>query len=257
MTPADFFAARVQHAPLEALPSANGFDLNAAYTMEAELMRLREADGHKAVGRKVGFASKAMWRILKLETLVWAHMFEDTVVHAAQGAAAFRVSHLCSPKIEPEIVVKLRASVRGPALASIEWIALGFEIVDCPYPEWKFQPVDFVAAWGLHAGLIVGAPMAVTAANMEVLAQQLADFKLTLSCNGQFKEEGAGKNSLRSPALCVEELARAAAARGDALEAGELISTGSLTNALAIAGGEEWVAELNGLPLESLRVQFT
>jgi 2-keto-4-pentenoate hydratase len=132
---------------------------------------------------------------------------------------------------------------------------LGFEIVDCPYPDWKFTPVDFVAAWGLHAGLIVGQRQPVT--DVETLAGQLADFKLALSRNNELVEEGAGKNCLRSPALCLEELTRAAAARGDALQPGEIISTGSLTNAQPIAPGEEWRAELNGLPLASLRVHFT
>ena len=38
-------------------------------------------------------------------------------------------------------------------LASVEWLALGFEIVDSVFADWKFQPADFVAAFGLHAAL--------------------------------------------------------------------------------------------------------
>jgi 2-oxo-3-hexenedioate decarboxylase len=252
MNAVDFLAARSGQTLIDSLPSANGFDLDTAYAMESEIMRLRASAGHAAVGRKVGFANKALWRILKLETVVWAHMFEDTVQHAEQGAAELSISHLRAPKIEPEIVMQLRDPAAG--LAGVEWVALGFEIVDCPYPDWKFTPVDFVAAWGLHAGLIVGPKRPVT--DLETLGQQLADFKLALSCNNTFVEEGAGKNCLRSPALCLEELARAAAKRGDPLRAGEIISTGSLTDAKPIIAGEEWRAELNGLPLASLRVQF-
>lgn len=253
MTAVDFLAARSGQGPIDSLPSTNGFDLDAAYAMESEIKRLREAAGHPVVGRKVGFANKALWRILKLETIVWAHMFEDTVRHADQGVAELPVSHLRAPKIEPEIVVKLRDPEAG--LSGVEWVALGFEIVDCPYPDWKFTPVDFVAAWGLHAGLIVGQRRPVS--EVETLSRQLADFKLSLLRNNVFVEEGAGKNCLRSPALCIEELVRAAAKRGDPLRPGEIISTGSLTDAKPIAAGEEWRAELNGLPLSSLRVQFT
>jgi 2-oxo-3-hexenedioate decarboxylase len=107
----------------------------------------------------------------------------------------------------------------------------------------------------LHAGLVVGQKRPV--ADIETTTHQLADFKLALFRNNVLVEEGAGKNCLRSPALCLEELTRAAAVRGDSLQAGEIISTGSLTNAQPIAAGEEWRAELNGLPLASLRVQFT
>ena len=39
-----------------------GFDLNTAYEVEEKLKQFREADGHRAVGRKVGYANKAMWR---------------------------------------------------------------------------------------------------------------------------------------------------------------------------------------------------
>src|SRR6185436_16839388 len=98
MTAEDFLAARSGQSSIDSLPSANGFDLDAAYAIESEIMRLREAAGHAVVGRKVGFANKAMWRILKLETVVWAHMFEDTVQHADQGVAEVSISHLRAPK---------------------------------------------------------------------------------------------------------------------------------------------------------------
>ena len=42
-------------------PSARpGFDLNMAYDVEATLKQFREASGHKPVGRKVGYANKAL-----------------------------------------------------------------------------------------------------------------------------------------------------------------------------------------------------
>lgn len=257
MTPSEFLKARSSQLSIEALPSANGFDLDAAYAMELEVMRLRQSAGAVVIGRKVGYANKAMWRALKLNTLVWAHMFDDTVHKAPQGSFELPLGRYRSPKIEPEIVIKVRDPQHGCGLLTAEWIALGFEILDNPYPEWKFQPVDFVAAWGLHVGLIVGEPLDVTSANIDQLTNQLADFKISLFCNNELVEEGAGKNSLRSPALCLEELARASSERNDPLQAGEIISTGTLTTAQPIRLGEEWRAELNGLPLEPLRVRFT
>jgi len=42
-------------------PSARpGFDLNTAYAVESTLERFRESEGHRAVGRKVGYANKAI-----------------------------------------------------------------------------------------------------------------------------------------------------------------------------------------------------
>src|SRR6187399_2616708 len=84
-------------------PSARGgFDLDAAYAVERELSRRRRAQGRTIVGRKVGYANKAVWRALKLETLVWADMYDDTVRHAPQNDATLSVAPLVAPKIEPE-----------------------------------------------------------------------------------------------------------------------------------------------------------
>jgi 2-oxo-3-hexenedioate decarboxylase len=256
MTAGDFLKARSSHLSIEALPSSNGFDLDAAYAIESEIKRLREAEGAVVAGRKVGYANRAMWRILKLDTLVWAHMFEDTVHMAPKGIFELPITQYRSPKLEPEIVIKVKDPGAGDGLAATEWIALGFEILDNPYPDWKFQPVDFVAAWGLHVALIVGKKLEVTASNIETLTSQLGDFKLLLLRNNVLVEEGSGKNSLRSPALCLTELAHASAHRNDPLRPGEIISTGTLTDAQTILPGEEWRAEPNGLPLESLSLQF-
>src|SRR5580692_3590759 len=80
-------------------PSARGagFDLAAAYAVEAELVRTRRASGHRTVGRKVGFANRALWRVLKLETLVWAHMYDDTVRYARNGVASLSLEPMRSP----------------------------------------------------------------------------------------------------------------------------------------------------------------
>src|SRR6266404_3608435 len=91
------------------LPSERpGFDLGSAYQVEATLKKIREAAGSRAVGRKVGYANKAMWRILKLETLVWAHMYDDTVHYSDRNSAALSIANPRSLKIEPEIVFGLR-----------------------------------------------------------------------------------------------------------------------------------------------------
>ncbi|MFY9903771.1 MAG: hypothetical protein WAK62_01415, partial [Terriglobales bacterium] len=85
-----------------------GFDLNAAYAVEATLRQWRETGSAKAIGRKVGYANKAMWRVLKLETLVWAHMYDDTVHYSDGNSSTLSLAHPRSLKVEPEIVFGLR-----------------------------------------------------------------------------------------------------------------------------------------------------
>jgi 2-oxo-3-hexenedioate decarboxylase len=240
-----------------------GFDLDAGYSVEAELVRMRRASGRTTVGRKVGYANKAVWRALKLETLVWAHMYDDTVTYAVDTAASLDIARMHAPKIEPEIVFKLRAPLAAGAdavqvLGAVEWLALGFEIIDCPFAGWTFQPADFVAAFGLHAALVVGDPRPIDSTTAPLLVEQLAQFTVRLTKNGEAVAEGSGKNSLRSPALCLAELASAIARRmpDEPLAAGELVSSGTLTESQPIAAGESWTATADGIDLPPLNLSI-
>ncbi len=253
-------------------PSARpGFDLNTAYEVEATLKRFREAAGHKAVGRKVGYANKAMWRVLKLETLVWAHMYDDTVHCSDRNSATLTLAHPRSLKIEPEIVFGLKqpivaegaegaaAAAAAAALASTDWLAMGFEIIDCPFPEWQFQPGDFVASFGLHAALVIGERVEVRQDCIAALMDELPRFKVRVSKNGEFVEEGSGRNCLRSPALCLAELSAAIVRRfpTQPLRAGEIVSSGTLTAGHPAGRGDLWTVEVEGLSLPSLTLRLT
>ena len=279
-------AAYAERRALATPPSSrDGLDLPTAYAIERELVRMRGAAGHRSVGVKVGYANKALWRALKLETLVWAHMYDDTVRYAHGNAAALSLARTISPRIEPEIVFKMKAPIGAgiteavaagiteavaagiteavAALQAVEWLALGFEIIDCPYADWKYQPADFVAAYGLHAALIVGEPHPVTAANISELVEQLPTFKVRLSRDGMSERaddiEGSGRNSLRSPALCLAELASAMAKQEGAepLAAGDLVSSGTLTDSTPIQPGATWTASVEGIALSTLTLTLT
>ena len=256
-----------------------GFDLNTAYEVEATLKQFREAGGHRAVGRKVGYANKAMWRVLKLETLVWAHMYDDTVHYSDRNAATLTIAHPRSLKIEPEIVFGLKQPIvtegaegvdaAAAALASADWLAVGFEIIDCPFPEWQFQPSDFVASFGLHAALVIGERTQVRPDGIAALVDELPRFKVRMSCsnssrsasskNGEFVEEGSGRNSLKSPALCLAELSAAIVRRfpTEPLRAGEIVSSGTLTAGHPTDRGDLWTVEVEGLSLPPLTLRLT
>jgi 2-keto-4-pentenoate hydratase len=247
-------------------PSARlGFDLNAAYDVEAKLKQFREAAGHRAVGRKVGYAKKAMWRALKLETLVWAHMYDHTVHFSDTNSATLTVEHPRSLKIEPEIVfgvsrqIAAESSAAASALRSTDWLALGFEIIDCPFPQWKFQPSDFVASFGLHRALVIGEKIPVRPELIPTLVDELGRFKVRTVKSGEFVEEGSGKNSLNSPALCLAELSAAIAKRSPShpLSAGEIVSSGTLTAGHLTGKGDAWTAEVEGISLPSLTLRMT
>ena len=265
----ELVAAYAERRPLAVPPSTrDGLDLTTAYAVEGELVRMRREAGRTTTGVKVGFANKAVWRVMKLDTLVWAHIYDDTVRYANANEATLSLAQMISPKIEPEIVFKLKSPLAAgvtdaaTALEAVEWLALGFEIIDCPYADWKFQPADFVAAYGLHAALVVGDPLIVTPSHIPALAEQLPTFKVRLAKNGDVVDEGLGRNSLRSPALCLAELATAmsrASATQDGTEplaAGDLVSSGTLTESTLIQRGAMWTASVEGIDLPTLTLSL-
>src|SRR4029077_10782487 len=170
------------------------------------------------------------------------------------------LAHSRSLKIEPEIVFGLKQPIiaegldAAAALESAEWLAMGFEIIDCPFPDWRFQPSDFVASFGLHAALVIGERVQVRTDSSATLVDQLARFKVRMSKNGEFVEEGSGRNCLKSPALCLAELGAAVVRRfpSEPLRAGEIVSSGTLTAGHLTDRGDLWKVEVEGLALPPL-----
>jgi 2-oxo-3-hexenedioate decarboxylase len=239
-----------------------GLDLDSAYAVEGAIAHARRSSGHQTAGWKVGYANRAMWPALNLDTLVWAHVYDDTVRYADWNDAKLSIASMLSPKIEPAIVFKLARTAASSdpiaVLEATEWYALGFEIIDCVFPDWKFQPADFVAARGLHAALVIGEPVYVEPEDIAQLVTDMAAFTVRLLRNNAMVEEGAAENALKSPVLCVAELGEALKRRGgEMLQAGDVISTGTLTTALPIAAGEVWIASLSGIPPSSLTLRIT
>ncbi|MCQ9191790.1 hypothetical protein LXF07_25105, partial [Escherichia coli] len=74
-------------------------------------------------------------------------------------------------------------------LSSIGWVALGYEIVQSIYPDWKFAASDTVAAFGLHGAMLIGEPHPVSS-NAEAWMKQLSDFDVELACSGDVVDRG-------------------------------------------------------------------
>ena len=131
----EFIEARENGLPIAERPSDrdSSFSLAEAYAIGAELVRLR---GKATKGRKVAFASKAMWRKLGIETVVWGPIYEDTLFYTSGNYIELSLNGLVAHKLEPEILFKLKEppatgiETAREVLESVEWLALGFELVE-------------------------------------------------------------------------------------------------------------------------------
>ena len=138
---------------------------------------------------------------------------------------------------------------------ALDWIAPGFEVVQSHLPDWKFKAADTVADGGLHARLIVGRkiPVAEIAASASELTQRLASARVSLRRNGALVEEGAGANVLDSPFHALHHflVALRQCPGAPELMAGDVVTTGTWTDAWPLQAGDHWTADFSS-PLSSL-----
>ena len=240
------------------------FSVADGYAVLHDIETRRRARGWQPVGRKIGFTNRTIWPRYGVYQPMWAHVWTRTVHFARDGEASLPLQSFVQPRIEPEVVFKLKGPVPltndpDAVLASVEWIAPGFEIVQSHFPDWKFAAADCAAAFGLHGALVVGAPVAVTDANRAALAAALPAFEVTLSRGEAVIDQGVGSNVLDSPALALAHLARLLAAQPQApkLAAGEIVTTGTITDAWPVAAGEVWSSDYGALGLDGLTLRFT
>ena len=240
------------------------FDEAAAYQVNAELYRRRVARGERPIGRKIGFTNRTIWPEYGVYTPMWAHVYDTTVQFFDGNGGTQKIGHLAQPRIEPEILLHFRSSPAGATteteiLACIDWIAHSVEIVQSHFADWKFKAADTAAAFGLHGALMVGPPRPIAdLGTPEELIQKLRTFKISLAKNGEVQSHGGGFNVLDSPLLAFAHLQTVLKGlpQFEPVQAGEIVTTGTLTAALPIEPGQTWSTEFDGLGLDGLRIQF-
>lgn len=238
-------------------------DIAQAYAASALVHQHRLTQGATPVGRKIGFTNPDMWDAYGVRQPIWSHVYDRTVEYVEDGATArCALDRFTEPKIEPEIVLHLGrdpddAIDLAALLACIDWIAHGFEVVQCHFPGWQFRAADAIVDGALHARLLVGPRTATAKLGGTLLADQ-SRFRVRLLRDATEVEEGGGANVLGSPVQALAHLVATLAAQPDAprLRAGELITTGSLTRAWPVKPGETWSTTLTGIGLPGISVRF-
>lgn len=239
------------------------FDIAQGYAVQHEILTRRQAQGWQPVGRKIGFTNRSIWPRYNVDRPLWAHVWSRTLHFAENGSAEISLAPFAQPRIEPEVVFKLRGNIPvtddpNVVLESVEWIAAGFEIVQSHFPIWKFKAPDCAAGFGLHDALVVGRPVTVDANNRRALVGLLESFTLTLRLGDQVMETGTGAVVLGNPALALAYLAGVLAEQPQfpALAAGEIVTTGTLTDALPITPGEVWFSDYGLLGVQGIKILF-
>ncbi|AEG92802.1 2-keto-4-pentenoate hydratase [Ramlibacter tataouinensis] len=244
-------------------PAPSGLDLDTAYEHALTVRRLRMARGERPRGFKVGFTNRGIWPRYNVFAPIWGTVWDGTLAFC-EGEGELALAGTCQPRLEPEAVFGLAATPPPAASdqqlwACLAWVAPGFEVVQSHLPDWKFAAGDTVADGGLHARLLVGrrVPVREVAPDAASFGRRLAAAQVALHKNGQRVEQGAGRNVLDGPLQALQHFVRALRACPGApdLQPGDVVTTGTWTDAWPVAPGERWSAEFDA-PLAPLTVRF-
>ena len=209
------------------------------------------------IGRKIGFTNRNIWNIYDVDQPIWGSITTSSVSFFESNFMKIDLSQFCEPRIEPEIVVCLKQKPKhgseNPEIY-LDWIAPGFEIVDSIYPNWKFSLTDAIASGGLHGCLVVGKKFEVN----DQTEQNLIDVEVSLYKDGRLEEAGTGANVLDGPVSAIRYLHSGLSRirNQDALSAGNIITTGTMTDAKPIYPNEKWIAKFDGVVGTELNLEF-
>ena len=209
------------------------------------------------IGRKIGFTNRNIWNIYNVDQPIWGPITTNSISFFESNFLKIDVSKFCEPRIEPEIVVCLKQTPKDGSEKTeiyLDWIAPGFEIVDSIYPNWKFSLTDAIVSGGLHGCLAVGKKFKVN----DRIERDLINVGVSLYRGGKLEEEGTGANVLDGPVSAIRYLHSGLSKikNQDFLSAGDIITTGTMTDAKPIYPNEKWIAKFDGVVESELTLEF-
>jgi 2-keto-4-pentenoate hydratase len=213
--------------------------LDEAYRIQLGMVARRVAAGERQIGWKVGLTAPAIQQQFGFHEPVFG-----CILDSRPSGHVFRPGELIRPGFEPELCLRVRETLRGEVDAAAVRRA-----IDAVYPALEIIETrgDFTAQIALAMAdnaqqktVVLGGPMALADLAPEGVAA-------TVRINGEVMATGRGDAVLGNPLNSVIWLARKLAEFGRAIEAGEIIMSGSFTRQFPIAPGDRVEVEFAGV----------
>ncbi|GAB3432152.1 2-oxo-3-hexenedioate decarboxylase [Massilia solisilvae] len=225
-------------------------DWDDAYAIQDEIKRRKIARGARIVGLKAGLTSHAKMKQMGVETPVFGFLADYFAI--PEGGEA-NMAELIHPKVEPEIAFVTKAPLKGPGchigtvLAATDFVMPAIEVIDSRYRDFKFDLKSVVADNCSSSRFVVGGRMT------PVDKLDLRTLGVVMEKNGQVVSLGAGAAVLGHPAAAIAMLANQLGARGEEIPAGTLILSGGVTEAVAVAAGDNITLRIQDLGSVGMR----
>ncbi len=228
------------------------------YAVQAAWIKLKESEGRKVIGRKVGLTSRAMQDAMKIDEPDFGTLLDDMVF---ENGATIPAADFIDPRVEVEITFVLKKDLFGDDLSvedvldatdyivpSLELIAARSHRVD-PETGYTRKVYDTISDNAANAGIIVGD---VRSDPRDVDMRWAGSI---LYRNGIVEETGLGAGILDHPARGIIWLAKRFAPHGIKLDAGQYIMSGSFTRPVVARAGDQFAADFG--PLGTVELGFS
>lgn len=256
MTDAQTFAKAIaerhrkrERFTLETPPGRAG-DMGFAYDVQDALVPLLAGGTPRVAGYKIGLTTPRMQAMCGIDEPIVGVVLAQRLQTAPARVAAGAYVRL---GVESEIALRIARPFPAGEIAAeqaldyVDGVCAAFELVDdsgADYARLAAAPLVADNAW--NAGLVLGPAQAPGGPG------SLKGLKGVLRRDGEVVDEGTSSDVLGDPANALAWVVRHLARRGQALQAGQWVSTGSIVPTKFVAPGQTWRFEVEGLaPVEA------
>ena len=219
-------------------------DLASAYAVQDEVLRRKVAAGEKVIGVKLGLTSRAKQQRMNVHAPLTGWLTDKMVVEAGVPVPQGELIH---PRAEPELVFVLGAPLEGPgvtaatAMEAVDRVYAGVEIIDSRYRNFRFTLPDVVADNASSAKFYIGG-VGLTPGELDLALEAVL-----VEVDGQVVDSATGAAVQGHPAEALALAANDLAKRGLRLEAGWIVLTGGMTDAVFCPPGSTVAAHFTNL----------
>lgn len=241
-------AARIGVAVAQLSEIDPGLDVTAGYAIQRLLIQRRIRRGAHRVGMKMGFTSRAKMRQMGVDEMIWGRLTDDMRV---DEGGEIRLASYVHPRAEPEIVFLLKKPLFGrvsapEAMAAVEAVAAGIEIIDSRYRDFRFNLADVVADNASSSGFVLGP--------LHPAHTDIANLGIAVRLDGAVVQTGSSAAILGHPIRSLVAAARMVGEAGETLQPGDILLAGGVTEAVTLRAGMHVRAEVQSLGAVSFTV---
>jgi 2-oxopent-4-enoate/cis-2-oxohex-4-enoate hydratase len=243
--------ARETVPPLTARGAITTMD---AYQISRRILERRLADGERVIGKKIGVTSLAVQTMLDVHTPDFGWLTD--AMRFDEGTPVPIGAQLIQPRAEAELAFVLARPLRGPGVTAADVLAATahvipcFEIVDSRIEGWKIRYQDTVADNASSGLFLLGAARVAPRGPTPI---DFAACEVSVTKNGEALSRGTGAEAMGSPLACVAWLANQLGELGHALEAGEIVLSGSLVPLEPVVPGDVMRMDMPGIGSAEVR----